>query len=249
MKTIAKKPESLCDMKMHYCPGCTHGIIHRLVAEAIDELDVRERTIGIAPVGCSVLAYDYFNVDMIGAAHGRACAVATGVKYALPDRIVFTYQGDGDLAAIGLAETLHTAMRGMNVTVIFVNNAIYGMTGGQIAPTTLLGQSTSTSPAGRSVEMAGHPVKVCEMLATQDGIAYVSRVSTHNPAHVRKAKAAIKKAFSVQTEGLGFSLVEVLSNCPSNWGMSPLDSLKWIEEKMIPIFPLGDFVVPEGGSK
>ncbi len=240
MATVFKKPEALTDAPLHYCPGCTHGIIHRLVAEAIDELGIRGRTIGVASVGCSVFTYNYFNCDMVQAAHGRAPAVATGVKRSDPDKnIVFTYQGDGDLAAIGTAETVHSAARGENITVIFVNNAIYGMTGGQMAPTTLPGQVTQTSPYGRDVKTVGYPVKVCEMLSQVDGATYLERVAVNNVKNIRAAKAAIKKAFKNQIEGKGFSLVEVLSTCPTNWGMTPEKSLNWLEENMLPYYPLG----------
>ena len=237
---VFEKPKTLTDAPLHYCPGCTHGIIHRLVAEVIDELGIDGRTIGVAPVGCSVMAYDYFTCDFIQAPHGRAPAVATGVKRADPENnIVFTYQGDGDLAAIGTAETVHAAARRENITVIFVNNAIYGMTGGQMAPTTLPGQVTQTSPYGRDVETVGYPVKVCELLQNVDGAAYLERVSVNNPANVRKAKAAIKKAFQNQIDGKGFSLVEVVSTCPTNWGMTPAKALEWLEENMLPYYPLG----------
>ena len=240
MAVVFEKPKSLTDATLHYCPGCTHGIIHRLVAEAIDELGIQGRTIGVAPVGCSVMAYDYFDVDFVQAPHGRAPAVATGVKRADPENnIVFTYQGDGDLAAIGTAETVHAAARRENITVIFVNNAIYGMTGGQMAPTTLPGQVTQTSPYGRDVETVGYPIKVCELLSTVDGAAYLERVAVNSPANIKKAKKAIKKAFQNQIEGKGFSLVEVVSTCPTNWGMTPEKALKWVEEKMIPYYPLG----------
>ncbi len=236
---VFQKPQALTDAPLHYCPGCTHGIIHRLVAEAIDELGVAGRTIGVASVGCSVFTYNYFNCDMVQAAHGRAPAVATGVKRSDKNNIVFTYQGDGDLAAIGTAETVHSAARGENITVIFVNNAIYGMTGGQMAPTTLPGQKTQTSPYGRDVEAVGYPVKVCEMLSQVDGAAYLERVAVNNVPNVKKAKAAIKKAFRNQLEGKGFSLVEVLSTCPTNWGLAPDKALAWLEENMIPYYPLG----------
>ncbi len=237
---VFQKSKVLTDAPLHYCPGCTHGIIHRLVAEAIEELGIEGRTIGVAPVGCSVMAYDYFTTDFIQAPHGRAPAVATGVKRADPENnIVFTYQGDGDLAAIGTAETVHAAARRENITVIFVNNAIYGMTGGQMAPTTLPGQVTQTSPYGRDVETVGYPVKVCELLQNVDGAAYLERVSVNNPANVKKAKKAIKKAFQNQIEGKGFSLVEVVSTCPTNWGMTPENALKWLEENMLPYYPLG----------
>ncbi|MBO5361307.1 MAG: 2-oxoglutarate oxidoreductase [Clostridia bacterium] len=240
MAVVFEKPKSLTDATLHYCPGCTHGIIHRLVAEAIDELGIQGRTIGVAPVGCSVMAYDYFDVDFVQAPHGRAPAVATGVKRADPENnIVFTYQGDGDLAAIGTAETVHAAARRENITVIFVNNAIYGMTGGQMAPTTLPGQVTQTSPYGRDVETVGYPVKVCELLSNVDGAAYLERVSVNNPANIKKAKKAIKKAFQNQIEGKGFSLIEVVSTCPTNWGMTPVKALEWLEENMLPYYPLG----------
>ena len=233
------KPEALTELPFHYCPGCTHGIVHRLVAEVIDELGLRTKTVGIASVGCSVFTYDYFNTDMIQAPHGRAPAVGTGVKRALPDSIVFTYQGDGDLAAIGTAETIHAATRGENITVIFINNAIYGMTGGQMAPTTLPGQVTQTTPYGRDVKTAGNPIRVCEMLSTLDGVALAERVTVDSPKNVKAAKKAIKKAFEYQTEGLGYTIVEVVSTCPTNWGLSPNDSLEWLRNNMLPQYPLG----------
>ena len=236
---VFDKPHALTDAPLHYCPGCTHGIIHRLVAEAIDELGIEGRTVGVASVGCSVMAYNYFACDMIQAAHGRAPAVATGAKRANPDNIVFTYQGAGDLAAIGTAETVHSAARGENITIIFVNNAIYGMTGGQMAPTSLPGQVTQTSPYGRDVKVAGYPVKVCEMLSQLDGATYLERVAVNNVKNVKNAKRAIKKAFENQVNGLGFSLVEVISTCPTNWGKTPEAALEWVEEKMIPYYPLG----------
>ncbi len=236
---VFEKPSALTENTLHYCPGCTHGIIHRLVAESLDELGVTGRTIGVASVGCSVFTYNYFNCDMVQAAHGRAPAVATGVKRSDKNNIVFTYQGDGDLAAIGTAETVHSAARGENITVIFVNNAIYGMTGGQMAPTTLPGQKTQTSPYGRDVEAVGYPVKVCEMLSNVDGATYLERVAVNNVANVKKAKAAIKKAFQNQIEGRGFSLVEVLSTCPTNWGLAPEKAIGWLEENMLPYYPLG----------
>lgn len=239
MSIVFQKPHALTDAPLHYCPGCTHGIIHRLVAEAIDELGIEGRTIGVASVGCSVFAYNYFNCDMVQAAHGRAPAVATGVKRSDPNHIVFTYQGDGDLAAIGTAETVHSAARGENITVIFVNNAIYGMTGGQMAPTTLPGQVTQTSPYGRDVNTVGYPVKICEMLSKLDGAGYLERVAVDDVKHIRAAKAAIKKAFQNQIEGKGFSLIEVLSTCPTNWGMTPDGALGWLRENMIPYYPLG----------
>lgn len=239
METVFKKTVGLTDKQTHYCPGCTHGIIHRLVAECLEELGVLGDTIGVAPVGCSVLAYDYFNCDMTEAAHGRAPAAATGIKRCLPDKFVFTYQGDGDLASIGTAEIVHAAHRSENFTTIFVNNAIYGMTGGQMAPTTLIGQKTTTSPKGRQAIGHGLPLKMSEMLAQVPGATFVERVSVHNPVYVRKAKAAIKRAMQCQIEGKGFAIVEVLSTCPTNWGLDPVDALKWLEENMIPYYPLG----------
>lgn len=236
---VFDKPKSLTDAPLHYCPGCTHGIIHRLVAEAIDELGIEGRTIGVAPVGCAVMAYDYFACDMVEAAHGRAPAVATGLKRANPENIIFTYQGDGDLASIGTAETVHSATRNENITVIFVNNAIYGMTGGQMAPTSLPGQITQTSPYGRDVSVAGYPIRVCEMLATLDGPEYIERVAVNSVANVKKAEKAILKAFQNQVDKKGFSLIEVVSSCPTNWGLTPTEALKWVDEKMIPYYPLG----------
>ena len=245
MKIVAQRPESLTSARFHYCPGCTHGIIHRLVAECVDEMNMRENTIGICPVGCSVLAYDYFNFDMLEAGHGRAPAIATGIKRILPDRCLITYQGDGDLASIGMAEIVHASARGEKITVIFVNNTVYGMTGGQMAPTTLLGQVTTTSPYGRKKEEAGYPIRMAELLATNEGSAYISRVAVNNPANVIKAKKSIKKALQIQMKGIGFSMVEILSTCPTNWGLSPIDGLKWLEENMIPYYPLGEFKVKE----
>jgi len=230
---------------MHYCPGCAHGIIHKLVAEAIDELGIREKTIGVAPVGCAVLAYQYLDTDFAVAAHGRAPAMATGIKRVHPDKIVFTYQGDGDLASIGTAEIVHAAMRGEKITVIFVNNAIYGMTGGQMAPTTLVGQKTSTSPYGRQVEHCGSPIRMSELLATVPGAYYVTRVSVTTPANLAKAKRAIKKAFQNQIDGKGLSIVEVLSTCPTNWGRAPFESMRWVDENMAPYYPLGDYKTAE----
>lgn len=236
---VFEKPKSLTDAPLHYCPGCTHGIIHRLVAEAIDELGIEGRTIGVASVGCSVMAYNYFTVDMVQAAHGRAPAVATGVKRSDPSKIVFTYQGDGDLASIGTCETVHSASRGENITIIFVNNAIYGMTGGQMAPTSLPGQVTQTSPYGRDVATQGYPIKMCEMLSQLDGASYLERVAVNNVKNVKNAKKAILKAFRNQVEGKGFSLIEVISTCPTNWGMTPDKALAWVDDKMIPYYPLG----------
>ena len=239
MAVVFEKPKALLDVSTHYCPGCTHGIIHRLVAEVIDELGIIDKTIGVAPVGCSVLCYNYFACDMFEAAHGRAPACATGIKRTNPDKVVFTYQGDGDLAAIGAAEIVHAAARGEKLTTIFVNNCIYGMTGGQMAPTTLPGQRTETSPYGRNVETEGYPIRVSEMLSTLDGAYYVERVSVDTVPNVIKAKKAIKKAFENQLAGKGFSIVEVLSICPTNWGLSPIESMKWLKDNMIPYYPLG----------
>jgi 2-oxoglutarate ferredoxin oxidoreductase subunit beta len=242
---VYTRPESLADTPTHYCPGCTHGVAHRLIAEVLDEMDLREKTIGVAPVGCAVFAYNYFDCDFVEAAHGRAPAMATGVKRVLPDRIVFTYQGDGDLASIGMAEIMHAAVRGENITVIFINNAIYGMTGGQMAPTSLPGQKTTSSPNGRDVETSGFPVRMSEILATVDGAGYIVRRSLHDPKNIRQAKKAIRLAFEAQRRGLGFSMVELLSTCPTNWGLSPIQALKWVEEHMVPVYPLGDYkVVP-----
>lgn len=243
---VFRRPKALNESHTHYCPGCGHGIIHRLVAEAIDELGIRERTIGVAPVGCSVFIYNYFNVDFAEAAHGRAPAMATGIKRVQPDKVVFTYQGDGDLAAIGTNEILHAAVRGENITVIFVNNAIYGMTGGQMAPTTLPGQVTTSSPQGRDVEMVGWPLRVAELLAPLPGVAYAVRRSVHDPRHIRNAKKAIKTAFQVQLASMGLSLVEILSPCPTNWNLKPTEALAWLEAKMLPYFPVGDYKVAEG---
>ncbi|MBR7124180.1 MAG: hypothetical protein IKC93_04850 [Candidatus Methanomethylophilaceae archaeon] len=233
------KPKSMTDAPLHYCPGCTHGIVHRLVAEVIDELGVEGRTVGVASVGCSVFTYNYFACDMVQAPHGRAPAVATGIKRARPENVVFTYQGDGDLAAIGTGETVHAATRGENIVVIFINNAIYGMTGGQMAPTTLPGQVTQTTPYGRDVKTAGNPIRVCELLSSLDGVALAQRVTVDNVKHVREAKKAIKKAFQYQIEGRGYSIVEVVSTCPTNWGLSPSDSLQWLRDNMLPHYPLG----------
>jgi len=239
MAVVYEKTIGLTDVATSYCPGCTHGIIHKLVAETIVELDKQGSAVGIAPVGCSVLAYKFFNFDMVQASHGRAPAVATGIIRALPDNVVFTYQGDGDLAAIGTAEVIHAAARGENIVVIFVNNAIYGMTGGQMAPTTLPGQVTQTTPYGRDTEIAGSPIRVCEMLSTLDGVALAQRVAVNSVPNIRKAKAAIKKAFENQVNKRGFSIVEILSNCPTNWGLTPVESLAWLEEKLMPYYPLG----------
>lgn len=239
MAIVFEKPKSLTDVSMHYCPGCTHGIVHRLVAEVMDELGIQGKTVGVAPVGCAVFAYNYFACDMVEAAHGRAPAVATGLKRALPDNVVFTYQGDGDLAAIGTAETVHAATRGENITVIFINNAIYGMTGGQMAPTSLPGQVTQTTPYGRDVNYSGYPVRVCEMLSTLDGVAFAQRVAVDCVKNVAIAKKAIKKAFENQINKKGYSIVEVLSSCPTNWGLSPQEALEWLRNNMMPYYPLG----------
>lgn len=248
MAVVFKKTSMLTDVPFHYCPGCTHGIIHRLVAESLEELGVGEKAIGVAPVGCAVFAYNYFNCDMHEAAHGRAPAVATGIKRARHENVVFTYQGDGDLASIGTAEIVHAATRGEKFTTIFVNNAIYGMTGGQMAPTTLPGQVTTTSPYGRDTNHCGYPVRVSEMLATLKGSYYIERVSVNNVKNVIAAKKAIKKAFEYQLEGKGFCLVEVLSTCPTNWGLTPIEALKWLDENMIPYYPLGVYK-DEGAQK
>ncbi|MBQ4363676.1 MAG: 2-oxoglutarate oxidoreductase [Oscillospiraceae bacterium] len=235
------RPNALCDVSMHFCPGCSHGIVHRIAAEVFDEMGIEGNLIGVCPVGCAVMSYDYFACDMIEAAHGRAPAVATGIKRSLPDKFVFTYQGDGDLAAIGTAETVHSATRGENITIIFINNTIYGMTGGQMAPTTLPGQVTQTTPYGRDPKVAGYPVRVCEMISTLTGTAYAERVSVDSPQHIRQAKAAIRKAFEVQKAGLGFSIVEILSTCPTNWGMTPVQAMQRVRDEMIPYYPLGVF--------
>ena len=239
MSVVFEKTSYLTDKPFHYCPGCNHGIIHRLVAEALEESGMGGNIVGVAPVGCSVFAYDYFNVDMLEAAHGRAPAVATGVKRAKPDSLVFTYQGDGDLASIGTAEIVHAAHRGERITTIFVNNTTYGMTGGQMAPTTLVGQKTTTSPYGRDEATCGKPIRMSELLATIDGAKYVARCAIDTPAHIRQTQKCIKRAFECQMKGLGFAIVEVLSTCPTNWGMTPTDAMKWQRENMIPYFPLG----------
>ena len=250
MAVVFKKTGMLTDKPFHYCPGCTHGIIHRLVAEVLEELGIGETAIGVAPVGCAVFAYDYFNCDMMEAAHGRAPDVATGIKRVQPDKAVFTYQGDGDLASIGAAEIVHAATRGEKITVIFVNNAIYGMTGGQMAPTTLPGQVTTTSPYGRDTNHCGFPVRVSEMLSTLNGPAYIERVSVHDVPNIKKAKAAIKKAFTLQMEGKGFTLVEVISSCPTNWGKTPKEALEWVKSDMLPAYPLGVYKdITAGGDE
>jgi len=239
MKKVFSRPKSIKKNPFHYCPGCGHSIIHRLIGEVIDELGIQEITIGVPPAGCAVLAYFYFDVDMGEASHGRAAAVATGLKRALPDRIVFTYQGDGDIAAIGTAETIHAASRGENFTTIFVNNGVYGMTGGQMAPTTILGQNTTTSPGGRKERRDGFPIHLSEMLAVAKGSAYIERTAVNSPSNILKTKKAIEKAFRTQMKGLGFSLVEILSPCPTNWKMSPVEACQWIDEVMVKHFPLG----------
>ncbi len=242
LREINSAPAALAPVRMHYCPGCTHGIVHRLVAEAMDDLNLTDNAVGIASVGCSVFAYDYFECDMIQAAHGRAPAVATGLKRSLPETTVFAYQGDGDLAAIGIGETIHAAARGENITIIFINNAVFGMTGGQLAPTTLVGQKTSTTPRGRNAQEAGYPIRVCELLASLQGPSYLARVTVAALKHVRETKRAIRRAFLAQLQGRGFSLVEVLSTCPTRWRMSPLQACQWAEEEMATHFPLGEFV-------
>lgn len=241
MAVVFKKTELLTDTKMHYCPGCTHGIAHRLTAEVLEEMNAKDNVIGVAPVGCAVFAYNYFNCDMQQAAHGRAPAVATGIKRVFPDKMVFAYQGDGDLASIGMAETVHAAARGENITIIFINNAIYGMTGGQMAPTTLIGQKATTCPEGRVSAIDGNPIGMCEMLSTLKGVAYLERVSLDDVKGVRKAKTAIKKAFMCQKDKKGFSLVELLSSCPTNWGMTPVQALEYVRNEMTKVFPLGVF--------
>jgi len=247
MKKVFTRPRCLKQTPFHYCPGCGHSLLHRLVGEVIDEMDLREKIIGVPPAGCAVLAYNYFDIDMGEAAHGRAAALATGLKRVLPDRVIFTYQGDGDIAAIGTAETIHAAARGEKITTIFVNNAVYGMTGGQMAPTTVLGQNTTTSPGGRKEQRDGYPIRLSEMLALAQGSAYIERTALSSPSNVLKTKKAIAKAFRIQLEGVGFSLVEVLSPCPTNWRMSPVESWKWIDEVMTTSFPLG--VLKDVGDK
>jgi 2-oxoglutarate/2-oxoacid ferredoxin oxidoreductase subunit beta len=240
---VYERPQSYTDSPTHYCPGCTHGVAHRLIAEVLDEMNLTSRTIGVAPVGCAVFMYNYYATDFVQAPHGRAPAMATGIKRVLPNNIVFTYQGDGDLASIGMGEIVHAAARGENITVIFINNTNYGMTGGQMAPTTLPGQKTTSSPNGRDVEMQGYPIRMAEMLATLEGVGYVVRRSLHDPKNIRLAKKAIRTAFEVQNRSMGFSLVELLSTCPSNWNLTPIESLKWLEEHMIPYYPLGDYKI------
>lgn len=251
MAVVFEKTKALTDVPFHYCPGCTHGIVHRLVAEVLDELGVVGQSVGVASVGCSVFSYNYFNCDMVQAAHGRAPAVATGIKRAVPENVVFTYQGDGDLAAIGMAETVHAATRGENITVIFINNAIYGMTGGQMAPTSLPGQITQTSPYGRDTATAGHPIRVCELLSTLSGTALAQRVTVDSVKNVNIAKKAIKKGFQNQIDKKGYSIIEVVSTCPTNWGLTPEESMKWLRENMLEYYPLGVYkdIDAEGGDK
>ena len=239
MKTAFERPTSLKSAPFRYCPGCGHSLIHRLIAESIDTLGIREKVIGIAPVGCAVFAYDYFAFDMLEVAHGRPPAAATAMKRVLPDRIIFSYQGDGDLAAIGTAEIIHAAARGENITVFFINNATYGMTGGQMAPTTLVGQKTTTTPKGRDTRQSGYPLRVAEMLATIDGASFIARTSVDSPKNLLRTRTLIEKAFRYQQEGKGFSLLEILSPCPTDWGLSPEESIKWIQSDMIPVYPLG----------
>ncbi len=248
MEIVYKRPDSLLPVVTNYCPGCHHGIVQRLVAETMDELEIEDRAVGVAPVGCSVMSYDFFGCDMIEASHGRAPAVATAVKRVLPDGVVFAYQGDGDLASIGMAETIHAATRGENITIIFINNAIYGMTGGQMAPTSLPQQVTQTSPYGRDSQTAGYPIRVCELLSSLDGVAYLERVAVDSPKDIRNAKRAIKRAFQNQIDGVGYSLIEVVSTCPTNWGMSPKDAIDWLRKNMLTYYPLGVYkdVVAEG---
>jgi len=242
---IYERTSVLNERVMHYCPGCGHGTVHRMLAEVIDEMKIQSETIGVTPVGCSVLAYNYLNIDMMQAAHGRAPAVATGIKRVMPEKYVFTYQGDGDLAAIGTAETIHACNRGENILIVFINNGIYGMTGGQMAPTTLPGMKSSTSPRGRDVKSMGNPLKMTELIAQLPGTCYVTRHSVHTPANVRKTKRALKKAFEYQKQNQGTCFIEVVSNCPSGWKMTAAQSIRWMEENMLPYYPLGDIKVPE----
>jgi 2-oxoglutarate ferredoxin oxidoreductase subunit beta len=242
-EVVYQRPDSLNDVVTHYCPGCTHGIAHRLVAEVIDEMKLKEKTIGVASVGCSVFAYNYYDFDWVQAPHGRAPAMATGIKRVMPDKNVFTYQGDGDMASIGMGEIVHAAARGENITVIFINNTNYGMTSGQMAPTTLPGQKTTTSPNGRDVETMGYPIRAAELLSNLDGASYVVRRALHDPKNIRMAKKAIRLAFETQERGLGFSMVELLSTCPTNWGMTPTQAQLWLAEKMVPYYPINDFKV------
>jgi 2-oxoglutarate ferredoxin oxidoreductase subunit beta len=239
MKKVFSRPKSLKSTPFHYCAGCGHSIIHRVICEVIDEMGIRGITIGVPPAGCAVVAYNYFDVDMLEAPHGRGCAVATGIKRTLPDRVVFSYQGDGDLAAIGTAETIHAANRGENITVLFINNAVYGMTGGQMAPTTLLGQVSTTSPPGRNAILDGHPIRMSEILANLEGTTYIERVAVNSAQNILRAKKAVKKAFQYQMDGAGFNMIEVLSQCPTNWKMNTVDACRWIDEVMSKTFPIG----------
>ena len=248
MKKVFTRPKSLKRNAFHYCPGCGHSIAHRLICEVIDEMDLQDKAIGIPPPGCSVFAYYYFDVDMVESAHGRGAAVATGIKRAFPEAVVFTYQGDGDLAGIGTAETIHAANRGENITSIFINNAVYGMTGGQMAPTTLVGQKTTTTPYGRDAILEGHPIKMSEILALIEGVAYIERVAVNSPANIRKTKKAIQKAFQVQLDKRGFAMVEILSPCPTNWKMSPVEAWQWVDKEMTRVFPLGVIKDVMGGK-
>jgi 2-oxoglutarate ferredoxin oxidoreductase subunit beta len=245
LEVVYTKPHTLTDTPMHYCPGCGHGVVHKILMEVVQELNIQEETIGVAPVGCAVFAYDYLNIDMQEAAHGRASAVATGVKRVLPDKYVFSYQGDGDLAAIGTGETIHTVNRGENILMLFINNGIYGMTGGQMAPTSLLGMKTTTSPFGRESTTMGNPLKITELIAQLPGAYYVSRHSVHNTTAVRKLKKALITSFKYQKEKRGTCFIEVVSNCPSGWKMTPVESNEWLEKNMFPIYPLGDIKVPK----
>jgi 2-oxoglutarate ferredoxin oxidoreductase subunit beta len=246
LEVVYAKPKTLTDTPTHYCPGCGHGVVHKILMEVIEEMNIQEETVGVAPVGCAVFAYDYMNIDMQEAAHGRASAVATGVKRVLPDKYVFSYQGDGDLAAIGTGETIHTVNRGENILMLFINNGIYGMTGGQMAPTSLLGMKTTTSPFGREAMTMGSPLKITELIAQLPGAYYVSRHSVHNTAAVRKLKKAISTSFKYQKEKKGTCFIEVVSNCPSGWKMTPVESNEWLEKNMFPMYPLGDIKVPKG---
>ncbi|MGA7678462.1 MAG: thiamine pyrophosphate-dependent enzyme [Dehalococcoidia bacterium] len=248
MKKVFTRTKSLKRNIFHYCPGCGHSIAHRLICEVIDEMDLQDKAIGIPPPGCSVFAYYYFDVDMVESAHGRGAAVATGIKRAFPEAVVFTYQGDGDLAGIGTAETIHAANRGENITSIFINNAVYGMTGGQMAPTTLVGQKTTTTPYGRDIILEGHPIKMSEILALIEGVAYIERVAVNSPANIRKTKKAIQKAFQVQLDKRGFAMVEILSPCPTNWKMSPVEAWQWVDKEMTKVFPLGVIKDVTGGK-
>ena len=246
MKKVFSRPKSLKSTPFHYCAGCGHSIIHRVICEVIDEMGIRGITIGVPPAGCAVVAYNYFDVDMLEAPHGRGCAVATGIKRTLPDRVVFSYQGDGDLAAIGTAETFHAANRGENITVLFINNAVYGMTGGQMAPTTLLGQVSTTSPPGRNAILDGHPIRMSEILANLEGTTYIERVAVNSAQNILRAKKAVKKAFQYQMDGAGFNMIEVLSQCPTNWKMNTVDACRWIDEVMSKTFPIG--VIKDAGK-